>query len=381
MMDGPVTVIDELLSTTRSVRRRLDLDRAVPDDVVLECIDLAEQAPTGGNQSSRRWLVVTDPEIKAELGAIYRRATGDRMIEQAARLRGTGHHNERTVASAAHLAENLERVPTLVIVAIHGEHDGSGRPGLFDSVIQAAWSFCLALRGRGLGTTWTTGWLSERDAVAELLGIPDGVTQIVMLPVAYTLGNDFRPAARRPAAELTWFDGWGFTNEIAADGDDRLAKGPGVTVEIDIDAKADMVWPVITDIDLPAEFSSEFDGAEWLDEPGPGARFRGRNSLSGRVWETTSYVVAWEPNVRFGWNVRDADDPGARWMFELEPIAGATRLRFSVKLGPGPSRLREIVESRPEDEAAILRGRRVHHRDNMTLTVRGIRERVEGRDD
>ena len=96
-----------------------------------ECIDLAEQAPTGGNQSSRRWLVVTDPEIKAELGAIYRRASGNWMIEQAARLKGTGHHNERTMASAAYLAENIERVPLLVIVAIHGEHDGRGRPGLW----------------------------------------------------------------------------------------------------------------------------------------------------------------------------------------------------------------------------------------------------------
>ena len=378
-MSFPITEIDELLSTTRTVRRRLDLDRAVPDDVVLECIDLAEQAPTGGNQSSRRWLVVTDPEIKAELGAIYRRAAGDWMIEQAASLRGTGHRNGRTMASAAHLAANVERVPTLVIVAIHGEHDGSGRPGLFDSVIQSAWSFCLALRARGLGTAWTTAWLTEKDAVAELLGIPEGVTQIVMLPVAYTLGTDFRPAARRPANERTWFDGWGFTNEVAADGDDRLVKGPGVTVEVDIDAKPAVVWPVVTDIDLPAEFSSEFDGAEWLDEPGLGARFRGRNALPGGEWETTSYVVIWEPCGRFGWNVRDPDDPGARWMFELEPIGGATRLRFSVRLGPGPSGLRDIIESRPDDEAAILRGRRLHHRGNMTLTVQGIRDRVEGR--
>ena len=161
-MNFPIADIDELLSTTRTVRRRLDLDRAVPADLVLDCIDLAEQAPTGGNQSSRRWLVVIDPEIKAKLAVIYRRTSGNWMIEQAARLKGTGHHNERTMASAAYLAENIERVPLLVIVAIHGEHDGSGRPGLFDSVIQSAWSLCLALRARGLGTAWTAGWLTEK---------------------------------------------------------------------------------------------------------------------------------------------------------------------------------------------------------------------------
>jgi nitroreductase len=375
--DFPVERIDELLSTTRTVRRRLDLDRDVPDDILLECIDLAEQAPTGGNQASRRWLVVSDPAIKAELAGIYRRAAGDWMIERARQLGGTGHRNEKTMASSAHLARNLERVPKLVVVSIIGVHDGSGRPGLFDSVIQAAWSFCLALRARGLGSAWTTAWLNEKDAVAELLGIPDDVTPIVMLPVAWTLGTGFGPAPRRPAAEITWFDAWGFTSEVPRDGEDRLANGPGVTVEVDIGARPAEVWPVVTDIGFPAEFSSEFDGAEWLDEPGPGARFRGHNSLPGREWETESHVVVWEPETRFGWNVRDVDDPGARWLFELEPLAGGTRLRFSVRLGPGPSGLRDLIRSDPEHEAEILHRRRLHHRENMARTLEGIRQRVE----
>ncbi len=113
----------------------------------------------------------------------------------------------------------MERLPALVIPTIWGEHDGSGRPGLFDSVIQSAWSFCLALRARGLGTAWTTIILGKRQELVEILGIPDGVTPIVLLPVAWTIGTDFKPAARRPASQITWFDHWGHTNAKPFEGE------------------------------------------------------------------------------------------------------------------------------------------------------------------
>jgi len=143
-MEFNLEQIDTLLSTTRAVRRRLDFNREVPDEVLLRCIDLAEQAPSGGNVASRRWLVMRDPDTKARLAALYRDAGGRGLIETAERLRGSAHARERVVTSAAYLAQHLERVPVLVLVTIWGTHDGSGRPGLFDSVLQAAWSNCLA---------------------------------------------------------------------------------------------------------------------------------------------------------------------------------------------------------------------------------------------
>jgi nitroreductase len=119
------------------------------------------------------------------------------------------------------------------LLTIWGAHDGSGRPGLFDSVLQAAWSFYLALRARGLGSAWTTRHLGRAQEVADLLGIPQGVTQSVLLPVAYTKGDDFRPATRRPAAAITWFDHWGHTNAQPRDGRSLLEAGPGITADLE----------------------------------------------------------------------------------------------------------------------------------------------------
>src|SRR4029434_4516722 len=222
--------------------------REVPDEVLLRCIDLAEQAPSGGNVASRRWLVIRDPDTKARLAALYRSAGGRGLIETAERLRGSGHARERVVTSAAYLAQHLERVPVLLLVTIWGTHDGSGRPGLFDSVLQAAWSFCLALRARGLGSTWTTLHLGRAHEVAELLGIPDGVTQVVLLPVAYTHGTDFTPATRRPAAAITWVDLWGDTNETPRDARSPPRAHPGPTAGLQpprIPATAAPCWPPV----------------------------------------------------------------------------------------------------------------------------------------
>ena len=144
-MTFDVAQIDEVLATTRAVRRRLDLERPVDNQLLLDCVDLAEQAPTGGNLGSRRWIIVRDQWVKDQLGELYRDTALPFMSAAAERLHGTGHPSEKVMASAAYLAEHLAEVPAIVIPTVIGHHDGSGRPGLFDSVIQAAWSFCLAL--------------------------------------------------------------------------------------------------------------------------------------------------------------------------------------------------------------------------------------------
>ncbi len=384
-MPFDVDQIDAVLSTTRAVRLRLDLEREVPDEIITQCIDLAEQAPSGGNITSRRWLVIRDPEVKAKIGNLYREAGAAGIIKAAEQLKGTGSHRERTTASAAHLAQNMERVPALVIPTIWGEHDGSGRPGLFDSVIQSAWSFGLALRARGLGTAWTTIILGKRQELADVLGIPAGVTPIVLLPVAWTIGTDFKPAARRPASQITWFDHWGHTNakpfegESLSDAQALLAAQPGVTVEVDIAAPAQRVWEFVTDINLPSRFSGEFKGGEWLDGDGPrvGARFVGRNAIGDRSWETTSHVVACEEPKVFAWNVVDPDNPAAQWRFELDPVGDTTRLRQCMTMGPGMSGTSRAMENDPDNAKAILAARRETLRRNMELTTQGIKALAE----
>ena len=380
-MDFDIEQVDQLLSTTRAVRRRLDLEREVPDDLLLQCIELAEQAPSGGDIASRRWLVVRDPEIKRQLADLYRSAGGSDIIERAEQRAGTDHPKRRVVESAAHLAANLERVPALVLVTVWGEHDGSGHPGLFDSVIQSAWSFCLALRARGLGSAWTTVHLGKAQEFAEVLGIPTGVTQVVLLPVAWTLGTDFKPASRRPASEIVWFDRWGFTKEQIGGSEDLIAARPGVTVEIDIAATPEIVWELVSDINISARFSTEFQGADWVDSDGPreGASFVGRNERSDvdRKWETTSWVVACEAPKVFAWNVNDRDEPSAQWGFELEKIPGGTRLRQRFILGRRLSATGHAMVDNPEKAAQILASRQEHHKGNMMLNLQGIKEIAE----
>ena len=371
---------DRLLSTTRSVRRRLDLERPVPEQLLLDCIDLAEQAPTGGNQASRRWLVIRDPKVKQQVADLYREAGGAWLSERASALAGSGDPRERAARSGGHLADHLHEVPAIVLVTIYGEHDGSGRPGLFDSVIQAAWSFCLAARSRGLGTAWTTLHLAAADKVAEVLDIPDGVTQIVLLPVAFTIGDDFSPVERRPAREITWFDKWGRTLQNPIDGRPPVhADGAGITVEVDVDAKPADLWPFVSDIDLPARFSDEFQGAEWIDdEPAVGSRFLGRNRRDDLgEWEVTCTIVDYEHERVFAWHAGDPDNPAAQWRFEVLPLLGGTRLRFSMVLGPGPSGLTAAIEAMPDKEVAIIASRQKGQIANMRRTAEGIRDLAE----
>ena len=370
---------DRLLSTTRSVKNRLDLEREVSEELILDCIDIAEQAPTGGNQSSRRWLVIRDPETKKGIADLYREVGGKFLKEHSERLDGTGHHNEKTIKASSYLAEHLEEVPVLVLVTIYGEHDGSGRPGLFDSVIQAAWSFCLALRSRGLGSAWTTMHLGNAEKIAELLNIPGGVTQIVLLPVAHTLGDEFSPVSRDSAREITWFEGWGKTTKKPTNGLALFQDGPGLTVETDIKATPERLWDLISDINLPSNFSNEFEGAEWLDEPPQeGARFKGRNKNEKiGEWEVTCYIKSFEPNKVFAWAAGNIEKPAATWEFRLTPLAGATRLSFAMVLGPGPSGLTRIIEQTPESEKKIISNRQRDQYVNMRRTVEGIKELAE----
>lgn len=372
---------DALLNTTRAVRKRLDFERHVPDELILRCIELAEQAPSGGDISSRRWLVVRDQEIKKQLADLYRAAGGSSIIETAEQRSGSDHPKQKVLESAAHLAANLDRVPALVLATVWGVHDGSGKPGLFDSVIQAAWSFCLALRSRGLGSTWTTMHLGKSKEIAELLGIPEGVSQVVLLPVAWTIGTDFKPATRRPVSEVVWFDRWGYTKEQSGEVDSLIAAGPGVTVEIDIAAPPERVWEFISDINISARFSKEFQGADWIDSDGPkeGALFQGRNRRTdvNREWETRSWVVECDaPNV-FAWNVNDRDEPSAKWRFELEKIPGGTRLRQRFILGQRLSATGTAMVENPEQAEQILTSRQEQHRGNMMLNLRGIKELAE----
>jgi nitroreductase len=376
-MNIDVTSVDEALTTTRAVRLRLDLERPVDNDIIYDCIDIAEQAPSGGNQGSRRWVVVRDPGIKEQIAGLYMATGGEFMIGARDRIAGTGHPQEKVMRSAAYLAEHLAEVPAIVIPTIIGVHDGSGRPGLFDSVIQSVWSFSVALRARGLGSAWTTAVLGKRDELAELLGVPEGNTQIAMIPVAWTKGTEFKRAPRLPAREITFIDRYAHTWERGPSDPPTLADGPGTLVEVDIDAPVADVWDVVTDIGFGAQFSEEFLGARWadgFDGPALGAEFIGRNRHPAiGEWEVPCFVHRYVEGAEFGWVTSDPDNPGARWCFELASIAGATRLRYTLKLGPGPSGLTPAIAAMPEKEPRILHRRLEEHRGNMQLVVDGIK--------
>lgn len=203
---------DLLLSTTRSVRKRLDFERPVERELLLECLRLAVQAPTASNRQTWRWMIVTESGLKAKIADVYREAAIPYLREsQATAADGGGAQDRRVFDSAMYLAENLEKAPAFVIPCIAedlGKLDPLGATVALGSIVQAGWSFQLALRARGLGSTWTTLHLRNAQAVADLLGIPAGVTQVSLIPVAYTKGLDFRPAKRPPVEEITHWDHW-----------------------------------------------------------------------------------------------------------------------------------------------------------------------------
>lgn len=222
--DVDSTATDHLLTTTRTVRKRLDLSRPVPAAVVLECLRLASQAPTGGNLQRTRWVVVTDEEKRAALGALYKRAMDPyhAIMGPLAQAAGT---NDKVIASSEYLAEVMGRAPVLVIPCELGSASDFGallRAGnyphtlsdnvsgssFYGSVWPAVWSLMLALRSRGLGSALTTMHLALEAEAGALLGIPDTVSQIGLIPVAYYTGDTFKAANRRAVEEVTYWNGW-----------------------------------------------------------------------------------------------------------------------------------------------------------------------------
>ena len=202
---------DTLLATTRAVRKQLDLDKPVPRGVVMECVALSMQAPTGSNSQGWRWVIVDDADKRAALGEIYKQAGAAYLAAGAAATEGQGQQG-RVMSSALWLAENMGRAPVLAIPCIEGAFpDGAPAAMLasqYASIYPAVWSFQLALRSRGLGSTLTTLHLLKAAEAAEILGLPDGVQQVAMLPVAYTVGTDFKRAERPGPETITHWNGW-----------------------------------------------------------------------------------------------------------------------------------------------------------------------------
>jgi len=208
-----LSVTDELLSTTRAVRRRLDLERPVEHNVILDCIRLSQQAPTGGNQQGWSWVVVTDPEKRRALAELYS-AAGDVYLPQAhaAAVDQGDDQTARVYESALFLNDILADVPVLVIPCMQGQlpenSDNATAASMYGSIFPAVWSFQIALRSRGLGSTLTTIHLFKEAEAAKLLGIPEGISQVGLLPVAYTKGSDFKHAKRPSPETITHFDRW-----------------------------------------------------------------------------------------------------------------------------------------------------------------------------
>lgn len=207
---------DELLSTTRAVRRRLDLTRSVPMHLVRECLEIALQAPSGSNAQSWEWVVVTDADKRAAVGEIYRQQVvtyagsqgfAGRLFADRAERAPVQH---RVGDSVMWLGEHMKDVPVLVLPCIRTAQPlgAVNQAGLWGSVLPAAWSYCLAARARGLGTAWTSLHLAREAEVAEILGIPEGVHQGALIPTAYYTGRTFRPAAREPLDTVLHVNGW-----------------------------------------------------------------------------------------------------------------------------------------------------------------------------
>ena len=217
-MTPPSLTADQVLTTTRSVRKRLDLARPVERDVIEDCLRVAQQAPTPSNMQNWRFVVVTEPSTRAALGRLWRRgfeiyrdsplAATALPFDDPARVAT----QSRVMSSIAYLAEHIDEVPVHVVPCISPRSDGQPQwiqNALWGSIAQAAWSFMLAARARGLGTVWSCFHLMFEQEAAELLGIPYAdVMQAALIPAAYTRGGGFRPAPREPLDTMLRWEHW-----------------------------------------------------------------------------------------------------------------------------------------------------------------------------
>jgi nitroreductase len=214
-----LATVDKLLCTTRSVRKRLDLDRPVDPALIEECLEIALQAPTGSNSQGWHFVVVTDEDKRAEIAGYYKSALEGYMAMQESagpRWTETGDpraaQEDRIRESAIYLADNLHRVPVHLIPCVEGRVEEAGamaQASVYGSILPAAWSFMLAARARGLGSAWTTLHLAHEKQIAKLLELPDHLTQTALLPVAHFTGDDFRPAKRLPLAKVSSWNRFG----------------------------------------------------------------------------------------------------------------------------------------------------------------------------
>lgn len=202
--------VDRLLTTTKQVRKRLDLDRPVPTSELVDCIELAGHAPMGGNLERNRWMIIDDAEKKASIAEYF--ASVGRPYLAANREQRGDDRSQRVMDSAEFLVDHLAEVPALVLAMRLDRPPTDASQGqlaaYYGSVVPGVWSFQLAARARGIGSAWTTFHLEHEAAVAELLAIPSTVTQVCLLAVGYYTGDSFTPAPRRDAADITYLNGW-----------------------------------------------------------------------------------------------------------------------------------------------------------------------------
>ena len=208
---------DQLLTTTRSVRKRLDFSKPVDLAVIGRCLEIAFQAPTGSNAQGWSFVVVTDADKRRGLADLYRKAF--ELYANNPDMRPTFSDDDlrmkqlpRVVDSATYLAQHMHEAPVLVIPCIQGRVENAGtlaQASVYGSILPAAWSFMLALRTRGLATAWTTLHIMFEQDAAKILGLPEHVTQTALFPVAHYTGTDFKPAKRIPSAQLVHWNAWG----------------------------------------------------------------------------------------------------------------------------------------------------------------------------
>ena len=207
--------VDYILTTTRSVRKRLDFSRPISREVLEECLEIAIQAPTGGNRQEWEFIFVTDEDKKTAIADLYRpifaayyKSPRKEYSADDPRAKST----PRVLDSAAYLAEHMQKAPVYFLACFHGRVESEmpvTQASNYGSILPAVWSFMLAARARGIGSAWTTLHIVKEKETAEILGLPENITQAALLPMAYYSGEDFKPASRVPATKLTHWNQWG----------------------------------------------------------------------------------------------------------------------------------------------------------------------------